>query len=48
MVGVFFVCRLVVFLSRSIKFEHIPEKLGFITPTFMTVFELFLNDPMAG
>jgi len=24
-----------------------PEKLDFITPTFMTVFELFLGDPMA-
>jgi len=24
-----------------------PEKLDFITPTFMTVFDLFLSDPMA-
>ena len=23
-----------------------PKELGFITPTFMTVFELFLSDPM--
>lgn len=23
-----------------------PEKLDFITPTLMTVFELFLDDPM--
>jgi len=25
---------------------HIPEKLAFITPTFMTIFQLFLADPM--
>ncbi len=23
-----------------------PKELGFITPTFMTVFELFLSDPL--
>jgi predicted nucleotidyltransferase len=25
---------------------HIPEKLAFVTPTFMTIFQLFLADPM--
>lgn len=28
------------------KIGHMPEKLDFITPTFMTLFELFLSSPM--
>lgn len=28
------------------KSGHIPEKLNFITPTFMDLFELFLSNPM--
>jgi predicted nucleotidyltransferase len=33
-------------MSIRYKKMSMPKELGFITPTFMTVFELFLSDPM--
>lgn len=33
-------------MSIRYKKMSMPKGLGFITPTFMTVFELFLSDPM--